>query len=173
MSNKCQICGSESIKEVIKDEEFCYKDNKLVIPDYKSVICENCGESVADKQSYEDSIPILRDFHRKVDGFLTCEEIKSIRKSFQMTQDSFSELLGGGEKAFARYETGKVMQSKPMDNLLRILREYPEAVGVLSDKPIKKREFAVFKGDEITYKPTSVIRPFEYLIDNNNWKKLG
>jgi len=172
MSEKCQVCGSDNIEEVIKDEVFKYNGNSLTIHDFKSVICHTCGESISDKESYEKSVPLLRDFHRKVDGFLSSEEIKSIRKSFNMTQDDFSELLGGGEKAFARYETSKVMQSKPMDNLLRILREYPEALDSLRDKTHNKSCPSIFNED-ITYTPTIERYPFSYVIQNTNWEKIG
>lgn len=147
MEERCQICGSDKIEKIINDEEFKYKGYTLIISNYKSIICHTCGESVADKESYEKSIPLLRDFHRKTDGFLSGQEIKSIRKSFNMTQDEFSDLLGGGEKAFARYETGRVMQSKPMDNLLRILKEIPEAIDVLKEKTNNKSHLPVFKED--------------------------
>ncbi len=65
------------------------------------------------------------------------KEIKAIRKSFGLTQDEFSELLGGGAKAFARYENGTVLQSKPMDNLLRGLREYPEMINLYKKHSLK------------------------------------
>jgi HTH-type transcriptional regulator/antitoxin MqsA len=147
MKERCQICGSDKIEVIIKDEEFKYKGYTLIISNYKSIACHTCGESIADKESYEKTIVLLRDFHRRTDGFLSSEEIKSIRKSFNMTQDEFSDLLGGGEKAFARYETGKVMQSKPMDNLLRILKEIPEAIDVLKEKTSTKHHLSVFKED--------------------------
>ena len=60
-----------------------------------------------------------------MDGLLTSQEIKKIRKSLGFTQEVLGELLGGGEKSFARYENGHVTQSRAMDNLLRILNDYP------------------------------------------------
>src|SRR5512133_647545 len=159
---ECQICGSMNIEITVGKEEFTYKGSTLIIDDYKRTVCHNCGESTVDNESYERSIPLLRDFHRSVDGYLTGDEIKCIRKSFNMTQDEFSSVLGGGEKAFARYETGRVMQSKPMDNLLRILKVYPEAISVLG---MLGKERVEFKG-QILYTPIPQHTPFKYVIQS-------
>jgi HTH-type transcriptional regulator/antitoxin MqsA len=134
---KCQVCGSPDIQTVITDEIYRYKGKSLAIPDFKKTVCKNCGEDVGYPESIKASIPLLRDFQRKIDGFLTSKEIKAIRKSFGLTQDEFSELLGGGAKAFARYENGTVLQSKPMDNLLRGLREYPEMINLYKKRSLK------------------------------------
>ena len=172
MAEKCQICGSDKTEEVIKNEEFKYKGQSFTINNYKSIVCQNCGESITDNESYERSIPLLRDFHRKTDGYLTSGEIKSIRRSFNATQDDFSELLGGGEKAFARYEAGKVMQSKPMNNLLKVLRAYPEAIDLLKEKPNDKFHPSISK-ENITYTPMIEKYPFDYVIKDTEWKKIG
>lgn len=162
MGEKCQICGSGGTEIVVGREEFVYKGNSLFIDNYKKTVCHNCGESTTDNESYERSIPLIRDFHRSVDGYLGGEEIKNIRKSFNMTQEEFSTLLGGGEKAFARYETGRVMQSKPMDNLLKILRVIPDAINIIHKTEEVKVEFK----SEIKYLPISQPSPFKYIIQS-------
>ena len=68
---------------------------------------------------------------RSAAGFLTDEEIKEIRKKLGLTQKQMAETLGVGEKNFARYENLSVRQSRAMDNLLRILDAYPEAIKVI------------------------------------------
>ena len=68
------------------------------------------------------------------DGFLTDEDIKRIRKKLGFTQKEMAEKLGVGLKNFARYENLSVRQGKAMDNLLRILDKYPEALDILENK---------------------------------------
>ena len=58
-------------------------------------------------------------------------DIKRIRRKLHLTQEQMATLLGGGLKGFARYENGQVVQSRAMDNLLRILDRFPESLGVL------------------------------------------
>ncbi len=127
----CEICGSSDTREVVGDNKYAYKGHEIIIPNYKKIVCNHCGLDVADPVSVKASVPLFRDAQRKIDGFLTSAEIKAVRTFFGMSQKSFSEILGGGAKGFARYENGSVLQSKPMDNLLRILRALPEALIVL------------------------------------------
>ena len=169
MSTICQVCGSNDVEIVSDVDIFEYKGQKIEVPDYTQVSCRNCGESVADPDAVKRSVPILRDAQRKIDGLLTGNEIKEIRKSFGMTQEEFSEILGGGEKAFARYETGKVAQSKPMDNLIKVLRAIPEAIDVL--KPEEMVECVTT--EKVKYSPYRNENPFEYVIhDKNTFRKL-
>lgn len=134
MNRRCEVCGSEDTEFLEGNEIFTYKGHDIEVPGYKKLRCHNCGEAVAEPESVKASLPIVRDAQRRIDGLLTGNEIKNIRKSLGYTQEQMGNILGGGEKAFARYETGKVMQSKPMDNLLRILREYPDAIHTLIPK---------------------------------------
>jgi HTH-type transcriptional regulator / antitoxin MqsA len=169
MNTKCQICGSTDTEIVSKTEIFKYKGRKIEIPDYKQVHCRNCGESVADPKAVKRSEPILRDAQRTIEGLLTGNEIKAIRKSFNMTQEEFSEILGGGEKAFARYETGRVAQSRPMDNLLKILKAIPVAMDVLKPTPTESSCFAEAK---LQYNPYVNDKPFGYIIHAGTFRKL-
>lgn len=68
------------------------------------------------------------------DGFLTDQDIKRIRGKFGLTPKEMAEKLKVGEKNFARYENLSVRQSKAMDNLLRILDKYPDAIKILEVK---------------------------------------
>ena len=76
---------------------------------------------------------------RSAAGFLTDEKIKEIRKKLGLTQRQMAETLGVGEKNFARYENLSVRQSKAMDNLLRILDAYPEAIKILKHSGDQKK----------------------------------
>ena len=79
----------------------------------------------------------IKDFQRRVDGLLTSEEIKQIREKYGLSQRELARILGVAEKSIAKYEAGFVAQSKAMDNLLRIIREFPEVLEFLK-KPKKK-----------------------------------
>jgi putative zinc finger/helix-turn-helix YgiT family protein len=87
----------------------------------------------------------IRDWQRTIDGLLFAEEIRQLRTGLGLAQEEFSLVLGGGKKAFARYETDAVRQSVAMDNLLRTVQKYPslllefaKARGVALS-PIKQR----------------------------------
>lgn len=167
-NKKCQACGSNDIRKEIRTETFSYKGKDIPIENYAIIHCNSCGEEFADAESRERSIPVLRDAQRLIDGFLTSQEIKQIRKQFNLTQIEFGELLGGGEKAFARYETGKVLQSRPMDNLLRLLRTHPEAIETLKNCPINEGlKYTEVTSEPFNYNPKPVQSPFPFIVAND------
>jgi HTH-type transcriptional regulator/antitoxin MqsA len=173
-NKECQICGSDKVSKIVRTEIFEYKGKKIPIENYSIIHCDTCGEEVADPKSRADSLPVLRDAQRIIDRFLTSKEIKAIRKSFGMTQEQFGELLGGGEKAFARYETGRILQSRPMDNLLYILKKCPDAITFLKEhiEGFPPSNATVFN-EKAEYNPKESLKPFEYVISENLMRRIA
>lgn len=130
---ECPICEKNTLVEKIIEEKFEYKGRYLVVPEYVVFSCASCGEELVSKETLKKTEKIIRDFQRETDGLLTSSQIKRGRVALGFTQDAFASLLGVGEKNFARYENGKVTQSKSMDNLLRIIFEYPFTIDAISD----------------------------------------
>lgn len=147
---KCPVCGVGIMERVVLEETFEYKGQHLVIPDYVVYKCPACEEAIVDKNTLKTTEKTIRDFHRKVDDLLTSGEIKEIRTSLGFTQEAMGALLGGGEKSFARYETGQVTQSRAMDNLLRILDTCPMALDMIVNRSTKGME--VRESGTILYK---------------------
>jgi len=127
----CPFCGGGKLSEKVVEEHFSYKGHSLAVPDYRILECSACGEAVVEKESARRAEKLLKDFGRQVDGLLMAADIKRIRRKLHLTQEQMATLLGGGLKGFARYENGQVVQSRAMDNLLRILDRCPESLGVL------------------------------------------
>jgi transcriptional regulator with XRE-family HTH domain len=53
-------------------------------------------------------------------GLLTPEEILQIRKRVDLSQTEMAEILGIGEKTYARWEAGYSLHNKSSDNLIRL-----------------------------------------------------
>jgi HTH-type transcriptional regulator/antitoxin MqsA len=138
-TRKCPICGAGGLKKTVGTETFEYKGQEISIPDYMTYVCPGCQEAIVDPETLKKSGKLLKDFQRKVDGLLTGQQIKTIRQKLGLTQEQLSEIVGGGLKSLARYESGQICQSKAMDNLLRILDAYPEMLNVIRKKeePLK------------------------------------
>lgn len=131
---QCPVCGYKEMSKKVITEQFEYKGHQLEVKDYVIYQCPEREESIVDKDTLKSSGKIIRDFHREVDGLLTSSQIKKIRKSYGFTQKDFGFLLGGGEKGFARHESCAVTQSKPMDNLLKVIDKIPDAIDVLQEQ---------------------------------------
>ena len=62
---------------------------------------------------------------------LTPVEIRAVRKLLGLSQAEAGRLLGGGPKAFSKFETGVVKPSAAFNNLLRLLRDEKSAAVTL------------------------------------------
>ena len=126
MAKKCPICGNISLEEHSGEYRF---DTPPNIPGGTIVIqsaiweeCDSCGEQILSLE-LEHAIEKER-YHRL--GLLTPERIKEIRNCAGLTQTDMAQFLGVGEKAFTRWESGKSLQNKSNDNLLRLVERSPE-----------------------------------------------
>ena len=59
------------------------------------------------------------------------EEIRAIREGLGLSQVAAGELLGGGPRAFTKYEAGTVKPAAAVINLLRLLEANPAAISTL------------------------------------------
>lgn len=62
---------------------------------------------------------------------LSGDDIRAIRLGLELTQVEAGELIGGGPRAFAKYEAGIVRPSASVRRLLRLLEADPAAIGTL------------------------------------------
>lgn len=133
----CLFCGAEgSVDRVTRVFEFEYKGAKKCFDDYVVFRCAKCGEEFEEPN---DNLEIEKDilnFRRKIDGFLLPSEIMRFRKAYGLTQKALADILGVGQKTFARYENGSVMQSRAMDLLLRLIMDNPDrAFEIIRNNP--------------------------------------
>ena len=75
-----------------------------------------------DLKAYDKAIKELK---AEVEHLLLPAEIRSIRKRLKLTQMQAGLLLGGGKRAFQKYESGDVLPSRAISNLLRLLSGNP------------------------------------------------
>ncbi len=144
-AQECPVCGAGTLKKKIGTQTFEYKGEITTIPNYVTYACTKCDEAIVDNTTLKESGKILKDFQRKVDSLLTGQQIKAIRIKLGLTQNQLADIVGGGLKSLARYESGQVCQSKGMDNLLRILDAYPETLKVIQKgKGVIKSSAKVF-----------------------------
>ena len=65
---------------------------------------------------------------------ITPEEVRAIREGLGLTQVEAGELLGGGPRAFTKYEAGTVRPAAAVVNLLRLLEANPTAIATLGGR---------------------------------------
>lgn len=129
----CPVCEAGTLALVGKKVEFDYKGKKLCVQ--RDILeCHTCEEAFFQSHDERKIEKLLTDRRRRVDGLLTSDEIRAIRQQFTMTQVEFATYLRVSQKTFARYETGQATQSYAMDDLLRILQNYPDVIQLFTQK---------------------------------------
>ena len=74
----------------------------------------------------------IKELKAEAEHLLLPAEIRSIRKRLKLTQVQAGNILGGGKKAFQKYESGETLPSRAISNLLRVLSKAPSLLNVLS-----------------------------------------
>ena len=115
----CPLCNG-TIENTTKTITYTYKENSKDIKQTGNY-CSVCGESFLSPKDLKSTQKDIVNFKREIDHLLTTEELKRIRKKSHLTQQEASNIFGGGLRAFHKYETAEITQSKPLDILLRLI----------------------------------------------------
>ncbi len=129
----CPFCKKGFLQQKLKKLTFSYKGRKLVLAQ-PGEYCSSCAEGIVDGDDIKATEKELHNFRAQVDGLLTTDQVRRIRKKLRLTQQEAAEVFGGGPNAFSRYERGEVRQTKALDQLLRLLDEHPEQLEELRRK---------------------------------------
>jgi HTH-type transcriptional regulator / antitoxin MqsA len=135
----CPVCEVGTLTLIEKDLDFTYKGETMVLR--RSVWeCSDCQESFLQNNDERDVEKILTDRQRRVDGLLVSEEIQTIREKLHLTTAGFATLLRISEQDLMNYESGQDVQRYELDDVLRILQAYPEAIAVFQPtQPVQRR----------------------------------
>jgi len=131
---RCPNCGARMVKYTVSEHVAKTEDRTSVSRKKVFYRCDECNIDELDPEKEID--PIKIDKRRELRGkdLLTDLDIKRIRKKLGLTQEVLAQKLGVAEKTFARYESLGNRQGRAMDNLLRILEAYPDAINILKGK---------------------------------------
>ena len=68
---------------------------------------------------------VLHEMKAEIANLPSPDDVRRIRQRLKLSQRRAGEVLGGGPRAFQKYESGEVAVSRPMANLLRLLEHDP------------------------------------------------
>jgi putative zinc finger/helix-turn-helix YgiT family protein len=92
------------------------------IPDLAIPTCRKCGEQVFTAETDDRIIAALR----AQLGLLTPQEIQQKRNQLDLSQQEMAEQLGVAKETISRWENAALIQSRAMDNLMRLFFESEE-----------------------------------------------
>jgi hypothetical protein len=120
----------EELHRDVRPMTLSYRGESITVdmPGWYSADGETSEHSQEDMKYSDQALNTLK---ARVEGLPLPTEIRSIRKKFRLTQEQAGTILGGGARAFQKYESGEVLPSRTMANLLLILQEYPQRLETL------------------------------------------
>ncbi len=107
-----------------------YKGESLTF-DMPGWYCEQSEESIHTGEDMKVSDRMLNLLKSRYEGLLEPVEIRRIRKKLHLTQETAGLLIGGGPRAFQKYESGDLLPSRAVSSALVLLDHDPEALSVL------------------------------------------
>ena len=96
--------------------------------------CAVCGEEEYTLEQATAAERRAGEVYRAENGFLQPDEIVGLRRRWGITQAQLEDALGVGKKTVARWEAGRVLQSRALDNLLRAIDRFPPVLGYLAER---------------------------------------
>lgn len=129
----CPECGGEMRYEKHADE-VSYLGHKRVL-DTLGWWCSKCGEAILEGPALRAREKTFLELKAEVDGVLGPDEVAVTRERLGLSQRKAGEILGGGPRAFQKYEAGKQAVSVPMSRLLTLLANNPKRLRELPGAP--------------------------------------
>jgi len=131
--NKDQfLCPNDGtpMRRDLRPVTLTYKGENLTF-DLAGWYCDKCGESVHVERDLKDSDRMLNRLKARTDGLLSPEEIRRIRRRLGLSQAEAGELVGGGPRAFQKYEAGDLLPSRAISSALTLLNRDPGGLEIL------------------------------------------
>jgi putative zinc finger/helix-turn-helix YgiT family protein len=126
---RCIECGEKQIFRLATDY-FVTVKHEIQVPGLEIPTCRKCGEQVfTSKEDDQITAKLRAEIH-----LLTPEEIRSKRQELSLNQEEFADQIGAAKETISRWETGAVIQSRAMDNLLRLYFESEEVREMLGHR---------------------------------------
>ena len=127
----CTKCKAKEVFPLKTDYTTTVKHDKqsytIRVPDLSIPTCRKCGERVF---AVGMDAPIF-DALRAQAGLLTPLNIQQDRAQLELTQEELAEMLGVDMELISSWERGGRIQSRALDNLLRLFFESQEARNLL------------------------------------------
>ena len=114
----------------VRPMTLTYKGESLTF-DMPGWYCDQSEESIHTGEDMKISDRKLNLLKARSEKLLEPEEIRRIRKKLHLSQEAAGFLIGGGPRAFQKYESGDLLPSRAVSSALVLLDHDPAALSVL------------------------------------------
>ncbi len=120
----------------VRPMTLTYKGESITF-DMPGWYCDQSQESIHTGEDMKISDRMLNRLKARSEGLLEPEEIRRIRKKLRITQEAAGLAIGGGPRAFQKYESGGLLPSRAISSALLLLDRDPKALTVLRGRQSK------------------------------------
>lgn len=114
----------------VRPMTLTYKDESVTF-DMPGWYCDQSEEGIHTGADMKVSDRMLNRLKARNEGLLGPEEIRRIRKKLKLSQEAAGQIIGGGPRAFQKYEIGDLLPSRAISSALILLDHDPKALTVL------------------------------------------
>jgi HTH-type transcriptional regulator / antitoxin MqsA len=129
------VCPNTGTKlhRAVRPMTLAYKDESVTF-DMPGWYCDDCSESVHTGTDMKLSDLMLNLLKARVEGLAEPKEIRRIRTKLHLTQEQAGRLIGGGPRAFQKYESGDLLPSRAVMSALTLLDDNPAGLRILEQR---------------------------------------
>lgn len=131
----CPVTGA-SMRRDVRPMTLTYRTQNITF-DMPGWYCDQSDESIHTSEDMKVSDRMLNLLKARVDGLLEPKEIRRVRKKLKLTQIQAGKLIGGGTRAFQKYEAGDLLPSRGITSALMLLDHDPSAIAILKNRQDK------------------------------------
>ena len=126
---RCPECGGKLV-QASRPRTIAYRGRTRTY-DQPGQWCDACGEVYMNDDGTDVAARARVTLKAEVEGLLPPDEVRRIRQRLGLGLREAGRILGGGEYAFRKYESGDIAVSEAMTNLLRLLDKNPAGLRTL------------------------------------------
>ena len=135
MTNPMCPKTGEPMHRDVQSMTLTYRGESITF-DMPGWYCDSSDESIHTGQDMKVSDRILNRLKARAEGLLEPEEIRRIRKKLGLSQTDAGQMIGGGPRAFQKYESGDSLPSRAISSALVLLDHDPGALTLLRTRQI-------------------------------------
>lgn len=125
----CPVTGTP-MRRGVRPMTLAYRAESMTF-DMPGWYCDKSDESIHTGEDMKVSDRMLNRLKAKAERLLDPEEIRRVRKKLHLTQVEAGEIIGGGPRAFQKYESGDLLPSRAISSALALLNHNPDAIAIL------------------------------------------
>jgi HTH-type transcriptional regulator/antitoxin MqsA len=118
------------MKRDVRPMTIAYRGESLTF-DMPGWYTDSSDEGIHTGEDMKVSDRMLNRLKARTEGLLEPEEIRRIRKKLGLSQAAAGEIIGGGPRAFQKYEAGDLLPSRAISSALILLDSNPEGLKIL------------------------------------------